>query len=72
MSELTPDEVRRRRLARLQTPSAAGLQATAESSCKLWRDFLDCWSFVGAVLYVIIKSGIECSFMGAVLFSVWI
>jgi len=32
MSELTPDEVRRRRLARLGTTSAGGLQTSAESS----------------------------------------
>ena len=34
MSELTPDEVRRRRLARLGTASGGGLQLSAESSSK--------------------------------------
>jgi len=36
MSELTPDEVRRRRLARLETAPGAGLQSPVESPCKCW------------------------------------
>jgi len=34
MSELTPDEIRRRRLARVGTASGGELQSSAESSSK--------------------------------------